>query len=65
MKTLQIIGELISFLLQVSLCFVIIGIALPFIILKVIIELSIDSLSEASFIKRIRSHRKMYENDSE
>lgn len=49
--------ELISFIVQFILCLVIITVALPFIIVKVMGELAIDSLSKTSLIKRIISDK--------
>ena len=52
---MRVLLELISFTLQLTLCVVIILIALPFIVMKVAMELAVDSLSNTSFIKRITS----------
>ena len=54
---MKVLLELISFIFQFILCMVIITVALPFIIIKVMIELAIDSLSKTSLIKRIISHK--------
>jgi len=53
MKLWRISLEILSFLIQFSLCICIILIALPFIVIKISLELFRDSLKETSFIKRI------------
>ena len=45
--------EVLSFLIQLALCICIILLALPFIVIKVSVELFMDSLKETSFIKRV------------
>ena len=51
---IKILLEVFSFSVQFFLCCIIISIALPFIVLKVTGELLIESLTDSSFIKRLK-----------
>ena len=55
MKTVISFFKFIIFILQVFITVIIVSIALPFIIIKVVLELIWKSLSETTFIKNLKT----------
>jgi len=54
MKIIKAILELISFFIQIVLCLVIVGISLPFIIIKVTIQLLYESIMGLPLLKKLK-----------